>query len=221
MAVLGTIKQSKRISGPAQVYLVAHPAAGYTGVDDTARMKTLKALFFSDSATDACRVVTASVYSDIAAAGVDVKIKQTPIDFDPNAGSKYKAANGPSECTVTWSYKDADANKIMDAFSAVAGDLITTVAGISIAGRKTVYLGRQGTALEVAIMIRYPSEISGEFGHIFVPYATISPDWEVKLDKKNVATVKCVATGICDWSLIGSNAIPPIALMDDVTAVAL
>jgi hypothetical protein len=220
MAVLGSLASSKKISGVAQVYLAAHPSGGYTGADDTAKMKTLKALFFSDSATDACKVVTASIYSDIDASGVDVKIKQAPIEYDPNAGSKYKAANGPSECTVTWSFKDLDANKLVDAFSAVAGDIITTTAGSGIAGRKTVYVGRQGTALEVAIMIRFPSEYAGEFRHIFIPYATMSPDWEIKLDKKSLAVVKCVATAICDWSLLGSNAIPPVALIDEVTAAA-
>ena len=223
MAVVGTLNQSKKIAGPAQVYMVMRPSGGYTGADDTAKMKTLKALFFSDSATDACRVLTASVYSDLEASGVEVKLKQSAIEFDPNMGSKYKAMNAPSECTVTWTYKDLDANKLIDAFAALAGDTITTTAGVGIAGRKTVYVGRQGAPLEVAILVRYPSVITSagsvaEYQHIFVPYATITPDWDIKLDKKNLAVVKCSATAVADMSLIGSQPMPPIALVDDITA---
>lgn len=223
MAVVGTLNQSKKIAGPAQVYMVARPSGGYTGADDTAKMKTLKALFFSDSATDACRVLTASVYSDLDASGIEVKLKQNAIEFDPNMGSKYKAMNAPSECSVTWSYKDMDANKIIDAFAALAGDTITTAAGTGVAGRKTIYVGRQGAPLEVAILVRYPSVYTSvgnvaEYQHIFIPYATVTPDWDIKLDKKNLAVVKMVATAVADMSLIGSQVMPPIALVDDITA---
>lgn len=218
MAVLGTLNQSKKIAGPGQVYIVAHPSAGYTGATDTLRMASVKALFFSDSATDACRVLIPSAYSDISAVGIEVKLKTAPIEFDPNAGGKYKAANGPTECSVTWDFKDADANKILDAFSAVAGDLVTTASGTGIAGRKTVFIGRQGAPLEVAILVRYPSEFAGEFRNIFIPYATMNPEWDLKIDKKSIAIVKCVATAINDWTLLGTNAMPPVALIDDVIA---
>ena len=189
MAVMGTLNQSKKIAGPAQVYMVLRTAGGYTGADDTARMKSLKSLFFSDSATDACRVLTASVYSDLEASGIEIKLKQNSIEFDPNMGSKYKAMNAPSECSITWSYKDLDYNKILDAFSGIAGDAISTTASVGVAGRKTVYVGRQGAPIEVAILVRYPSVINSaggvvEYQHIFIPYATVNPDWDIKLDKK-------------------------------------
>lgn len=223
MAVLGTLNQSKKIIGPAQVYLAAYPTAGYVGATDALRVTNLKSLFFSDSATDACRTLIPSVYSDIDATGIEIKLKQGAIEYDPNMGSKYKASNAPSECTVSWSYKDLDANKLIDAFSAVAGDTFTTAAAAGVAGRKTIILGRQSVPLTVAMLIRYPSEIISaggvpEFRNIYIPMATITPDWDIKLNKKSVATVKVTATAICDMSLIGSQPMPPIALTDDVTA---
>jgi hypothetical protein len=222
MAVLGVLNQSKKIFGPGQVYLVARPAGGYTGGTDALRIADVKSLFYSDSATDACRTLIPSPYSDITATGIDVKLKQNPIEFDPNMGGKYKAGNGPSEVTVTWTYKDMDANKIMDAFSAVTGDTLTTVAATGVAGRKSVLIGRQGAPLEVAICVRFPvNTVSAggvqEFQNIFVPYATITPEWELKVDKKELVTCKLTATGICDMSLIGTAAMPPICLTDDVT----
>lgn len=226
MAVLGVLNQSKKIAGPAQVYMVPRPSAGYTGADDTAKMKNVCSQFFSDSSTMALRTLTPSVYADLDASGIDIKVKQNAIEFDPNMGSKYKAMNAPAELSVTWSFKDLDANKIMDAWSAVSGDTITTTAATGIAGRKTVYVGRQGAPLEVAILVRYPtSTVSAggvaEFQNIFIPYATVTPDWELKFDKKNLVVCKLTATAIADMSLIGSQAMPPIALMDDVTSAGL
>ena len=220
MAVLGSLNQSRVISGPAQVYLAAYPAAGYVGSTDAARVTALKALFYSDSATDACRVLVPSVYCDLDASGIDLKFSQASIEFDPNLGGKYKAANGPASLAVTWSFKDVDANKIIDAFSAIAGDAFTTTAGASIAGRKTVMIGRQGAPLKVAILVRYPSTIPGEFENVYVPMATLEPSWEIKLDKKNVAVAKMTANAITDMTLLGSQAMPPVALWDQVSAAA-
>ena len=223
MAVLGVLNQSRVIAGPAQVYLVAYPAAGYVGATDAIKVTALKALFFSDSATDACRVLIPSAYAELDATGVELKFKQDPIKFSPNLGGDYKAANGPSELTISWAFKDVDANKIIDAFSAVAGDAFTTVAGIGIAGRKTVMIGRQGVPLKLAMLIRYPSTIISaagvvEFENIYVPMANMDPTWDVKLDRKSVAVVKITATAITDMSLLGTQTMPPIALWDSVTA---
>lgn len=223
MAVLGVLNQSRVISGPAQVYLVAYPAAGYIGATDALRVTSLKSLFFSDSASDADRILIPSAYSELDASGIELKFKQTPIKFSPNMGGDYKAANGPSELTITWAFKDVDANKIIDAFSAVAGDAFTTVSALGVAGRKTVMIGRQGIPLKLAMLIRYPSTtISAggvaEFENIYVPMANMDPTWDVKLDKKSVAVVKITATAVTDMSLIGTQAMPPIALWDNVTA---
>lgn len=221
MSVLGTLNQSRTFSGPATVYLAAYPSAGYTGASDAAKVTALKALFFSDSATDACKTLIPSAYCELDASGVDLKFKQNPIEFDPNVGGKYKAANGPTELAVSWAFKDVDANKIIDAFSAIAGDTFTTSASTGVAGRKTVMIGRQGAPLKVAILIRVPSNaFPGEFEHIYVPMATLAPDWEIKLDKKSVAVCKLTANAINDMSLQGSQAIPPVALWDQVTAAA-
>ena len=223
MAVLGVLNQSRVIAGPAQVYLAAYPVGGYVGATDAIKVTALKALFFSDSATDACRVLIPTAYSELDASGVNLKFKQPPIKFSPNLGGDYKAANGPSELTVEWTFKDVDANKIIDAFSAVAGDAFTTVAGIGIGGRKTVMIGRQGIPLKLAMLIRYPSTIISaagvvEFENIYVPMVNMEPNWDVKLDRKNVAVVKVLATAITDLSLMGSQPLPPIALWDSVTA---
>jgi hypothetical protein len=223
MGVLGVLNQSRVIAGPAQVYLVAYPVAGYTGGTDALKVTNLKSLFFSDSATDACRVLIPSAYSELDATGIDLKFKQAPIKFSPNMGGDYKAANGPSELSISWAFKDVDANKIIDAFSAVAGDTFTTVAAAGVAGRKTVMIGRQGVPLKLAMLIRYPSTIISaagvaEFENIYVPMANMEPTWDVKLDHKNVAVVKITATAVTDMSLLGSQPMPPIALWDQVTA---
>lgn len=223
MAVLGVLNQSRVIAGPAQVYLVAYPVAGYTGGTDALKVTSLKALFYSDSATDACRVLTPSVYSELDASGIELKFKQAPIKFSPNMGGDYKAANGPSELTVSWAFKDVDANKIIDAFSAITGDTFTTVAAVGVGGRKTVMIGRQGVPLKLAMLIRYPSVIQSagsvqEYENIYVPMVNMEPSWDVKLDRKNVAVVKVTANAITDMSLIGAQAMPPIALWDQVTA---
>ena len=156
----------------------------------------------------------------VDASGIELKFKQNPIEFEGNAGGKYKAMNGPSELQVSWAFKDIDANKIIDAFSAVAGDVFSTTAGTGIAGRKTVMVGRQGAPLKVAILVRYPSVIAGEFEHIYVPCATMDPAWDIKLDKKSVAVAKVTASAITDMSLMGTQAMPPIALWDQVTVAA-
>lgn len=220
MSVLGSLNQSRVVAGPAQVYLAAYPTGGYTGSTDAAKVTALKALFYSDSATDACKTLIPSVYADLDASGVELKFKQTSIEYDPNLGGKYKAANGPAELAITWAFKDIDANKIIDAFSAVAGDAFTTTSGTGIAGRKTVMIGRQGAPLKVAILVRYPSAIAGEFENIYVPCAVMDPSWDLKLDKKNVAVAKVTANAITDMSLLGSAAMPPVALWDQVTSAA-
>lgn len=223
MAVLGVLNQSRVIAGPAQVYLVAYPVAGYTGGTDALKVTNLKSLFYSDSTTDACRVLIPSVYSELDASGIELKFKQAPIKFSPNMGGDYKAANGPSELTVSWAFKDVDANKIIDAFSAIAGDTFTTVAAVGVGARKTVMIGRQGVPLKLAMLIRYPSVIQSaggvqEYENIYVPMVNMEPAWDVKLDRKNVAVVKVTASAITDMSLIGAQAMPPIALWDQVTA---
>lgn len=225
-SVLGSINQLKKITGSANVYLAAYPSGGYTGATDALRVTNVKSLFFSDAATDADRVLIPSVYSDIDASGIEIDIKQTPVEFDPNSGPKYKAANGPTEVTVKWKFKDVDANKIMDAFSGLTGDLFTTTAATGVAGRKTVLLGRNSAPLYVAMLVRYPtSTISAggvtEFQNVYVPFATITPDWQIKLDKKSVATVNLSASAIGDMTLIGSGAMPPTALIDDVQSAGL
>ena len=226
MAVVGTLNQSNHIVGPAQVYLVAYPSGGYTGATDAIRVTNVKSQFYSDAATDADRVLIPSIYSDIDATGIEVKLKQDSVEFDPNMGGKYKVSNSVSECSVTWSYKDLDANKLIDAFSALTGDTFTTTAATGVAGRKTVMLGRQSTPLTVAMCIRYPSEIVSaggvqEYRNIYVPMANLTPDWTLKIDKKSAAVVKVTANGVCDMTLIGSGPMPPIALTDDIVSAGL
>lgn len=223
--VLGSVAQAKRLTGPAQVYLAAYPEGGYTGATDEDRIKAVKALFFTDAASDACRVLKVSPYSDLDATGVECKVKQDSIEFDPNLGAKYKLANGPIEASFTWSFKDLDANKLIDMFSAVADDTFTTEAGPTIAGRKTVILGRNSQPLFVAVLLRYPSEKQSpggvqEFRNVYLPFASITPDWTLKIDKKSAAVCKVTATAIGDMSLIGGGAYPPSILMDDVTDAA-
>lgn len=220
MAVLGALNQSKVVAGPATVHLAAYPTGGYTGASEALKITALKTLFFAGG--DSSTTPTPSVYADLDASGVEVKIKTDEVKFSPNAGGDYKAANGPTTATVTFTYKDMDASHIMDAFSCVSGDLTTVAAASGVAGKKTVVIGRAGTPLKVAILIRYPSSIvAGAFDHIYVPMATISPDWTLKLDKKNVSVCKLQADSINDWSLVGSFALPPAVLVEEVTAAAL
>ena len=198
---------------------------GYYGGTDALRVTNVKQQFYSDAATDADRLIIPSAYSEIDATGIEVRIHQNSVDYDPNMGGKYKVQNAPSECTVTWSYKDVDANKIIDAFSALTGDTFTTVASTGVAGRKTVVLGRQSAPLLCALLVRYPSEFTSagsvaEYRNIYIPYATVTPDWTIKIDKKSAATVKMVANAICDYTLQGTQAMPPIALTDDTNTNA-
>jgi hypothetical protein len=223
---LATMLQSKRIVGPAQVYLVTYPTGGYTGGSDALKLTALKALFFSDSATDACRLVTPSAYSDMDASGVQIKLKQGSVEFDSNLAGKYKLSSGPTEGSVTFQFKDLDSLHMIDAFSALTGDIFTTAAGASIAGRKTVRLGSQTNPLFVAAMIRYTSELNvvggtaPEYNYILCPYCSMSPDLDIKIDKKSAATAKIQLELICDYSLQGTAPIPPIAYISEVTAVA-
>jgi len=308
MAVLGTFNQSKRIAGPAQIYLVAYPTGscsggtctltagspgvmtlvtpptfgavslgsqltatgvtgpttisalasgvlnqagstytltggstilestaeafttsgtpGYQGGTDALRITALKSLFYADAATDADRVLIPSIYSDIDATGIEVKIKQNMSEYDSNIYGKMKLVNTPSEGSISWSYKDLDANKLIDAFSAISADTVTTVAATGIANRKSILLGRQSTPLYCALLIRYPSEImsaggTSEFRNIYFPFVSITPDASLKIDKKSAAVLKVTANAICDMSLIGSQALPPIALTDDVQSAGL
>lgn len=223
--VLGVLNQSIKIVGPAQVYLVPYPVGGYTGASDALKVTALKALFFSDSATDACRVVTPSAWADLDATGVEVKMKSAPIEYDPNNGSKYTMAYGPAGCDASWTFHDADANHMIDMWSALSGDTFTTAPGASIGGRTSVLLGRQSVPLQVAIMIRYAANIISptgvnEYNYILIPNATINPDLQVKIDKKNAASCKVNPHAINEASLQGTQPMAPFALISQVTAAA-
>lgn len=225
MPVVGSYNQAKVVKGPGQVYLVAYPSGGYTGGTDALKVTNVKSQFFTDSATDADRVLIPTAYSEIDANGINPKLKQAKIEFGSQYG-KYKVANGPSEFTCTWSYKDIDANKIIDAFSAVAGDTFTTTAAAGVAGRKSVLLGRQSVPLFCAALIHYPSQTTSagsvvEWQNIYVPYCTITPEWDIKIASNGVATVKMELVAIPDMSLQGTQAYPPIAIWDDVTSAGL
>lgn len=226
MSVLGTLNQSKFIKGPAQVLIVAYPTGGYTGASDAAKVTQLKGLFYSDATTDACRVLTASPYSNISAKGVEVELKQAAQEYDPNMGGKYKVGNQPSEGSVSWEFADIDANKLMDVFSALTADVFTTVAGSGVAGRKTVMLGRQNAPLYVALCVRFadgtvsPTGVS-EFRNIYVPFGVIEgSDVKLTIDKKGPSVLKIKVTAICDMTLQGSQAMPPVMLTDDITGAA-
>lgn len=223
MAVLGSVNQLKKMVGPAQVYLVAYPSAGYTGGTDALRITNVYSQFFSDSGTGALRILIPSAYSDIEANGIDIDLAQSEISYDPNMGSKYKLGNGPSSCTIKWKYKDIEANKILDAFSCLTGDMSTTTAAVGVAGRKSILVGRQSAPLLVAVLVRYPTATTSagsilEFQNIILPMATMTPQWKLKVDKKSAATAEVTVTGICDMTLIGTQAMPPVALVDDITA---
>jgi hypothetical protein len=225
MSVVGTLNQSFKIVGPAQVYLVAYPSGGYTGASDALKVTNLKSQFFSDAATDADRVLIPSPWADLDATGVDIEMKSTPIQFDPNNGSKYTMAYGPASCTVSFTFHDADANHMIDSFSALSSDTFTTSAGASIAGRKTVILGRQSAPLQVAMLIRYPSGIISptgvnEYANIYIPNATLNPDFKLKIDKKSAVTCSVKAEVINEQTLQGTMPLAPFCLTDQVTAAA-
>ncbi len=225
MALLGVLAQSKKIVGPAQVFLVLYPSGGYTGASDALKVTNLKSLFFSDSATDACRVLIPSQWADLDATGVEIKMKSNPVEFDPNNGSKYTMAYGPAECDVSWTFHDADANHFIDMWSALTGDTFTTAPGASIGGRTSVLLGRQSVPIQVAIMIRYPIGIISpggvsEYGYIILPNCTINPELQLKVDKKAAATCKVNPKVINEQTLQGSQPVAPFALISEVTAAA-
>jgi hypothetical protein len=82
-------------------------------------------------------------------------------------------------------------------------------------------IGRQSAPLLVAALVRYPTSTTSaggvlEFQNIILPMATMTPQWKLKVDKKSAATADVTLTGICDMTLIGTQAIPPVALVDDV-----
>ena len=222
---LGSINQSKKIQGPANVFLVPYPVGGYTGATDALRMTNILSQFFSDSATGACRALVPSVYSEIDAKGVEVTLKQAKLEFDSQNG-KYPTGNAPTEASVSWSFKDIDAAKLCDIFSAITGDTISTAAAAGVAGRKIIFGGRQSTCNTFALMVRYVSEIAtpqggSEYRHFFLPFAAIQADVKLVIDKKGPSVIKVTAMGIPDYSLQGGQPWPPTFLTDDVIAAAI
>jgi hypothetical protein len=204
---------------------------GYWGASDAARVTALKSLFYADATTDADRVLIPNAWAALeAGTGVSIDIKSSPIEYDDNLLGKVTRAYGVLSGTIEAKFRDIDANHMIDLWSCNSvSDTFTTAAGASIAGRKTVMVGRQSQPLVVAMLVRVPSQTLSpvlnpsiqEFQNIYFPYVTLNPEMKLDIVRNKVATASIKAMPVPDASLQGSAALPPLYLSDQVTGGAL
>jgi len=177
--------------GTGQLYLVAAPSADPGAGTLSSTSEGYYGLFYTTPADKKTLKGGVLPYCSLTADGVAQKITPSVVEFDHNNGPKTKKLAGIEEASVEFSFFDVDANHLKDAFGLAAGDLLAIAAGAGVAGRKIAAIGANVNYTNVAALYRMPSvQVPGEFDHFLWPLANITPELDVKMNKKDAYTVK-------------------------------
>jgi len=225
---LTTILNSYKRVGPGQLYLAAAPTSDPGTATVASTTDGYYALFYGSGAAPAGKVAKKQLtggilpWGNLTASGMNLKIKPSTVDFDPNNGPKKKIVTGIEEAMVEFEFFDLNPAHLVDMFGSQAADLIAVAATTNVAGRKIAIIGPNANNASYVAMYRIPDPVlSGEYWHWLFPAANIIGELDLKLSKKD--TLQAKITMSLDGSPFMNNAqgFPVVAVTDAPDAVAL
>jgi hypothetical protein len=198
---ISTIDASYIQAAPGQLFLVAAPAT-VTGADLATKIATLYGLFYTDAA--ARKVLTVQTpWAAITSDGLKAKLKQIPVEFEPNDGPKYTIGFQHLEATAEVTVADLSAEKLAEVLSVTANAIISAVAASGKAARKTIAVGGEANPILYTGLYRYPSrKVAGEFDHILIPFLTWEVDTDYEMSKKAVRQAKLMLRANSNGGLV-------------------
>lgn len=222
---ISTVDAAYIQAAPGQLYLALPPADGtVTGAADlAAQIELFYTLFYSAPITARWVIGSNLPWASLSADGLKAKLKQVPIEVDPNDGPKYTIGYQHLEASAEITINDLSAEKLAEMMSVAALAITTTAAGASIAGRKTVAMGGESAPILYTAMYRYPSKkVANEFDHVMIPYCTFEVDTDYELSKKAVRSAKLILKANSNGGKVWNRATgrPVIWIEDRATAVA-
>lgn len=179
--------------GAGQLYLAAAPSSNPGGVTPTLLQVSdgYYGLFFDVPANKKVLKAGIEPYCNLTADGLSQKVTPATVEFDYNNGPKTKMLAGIDEASVEFSFYDGDTAHMADVFGLAAGDLLAIAAGAGKAGRKIACIGANANYNNVVALFRMQSVlVPGEYDHFLWPLASIIPEIDVKLSKKDAFQIK-------------------------------
>jgi hypothetical protein len=219
---ISTVDASYIQAAPGQLYLIAAPSS-VAGADLAAQIETLFDLFYDAPVTARYVMTSNTPWAALSADGFKAKLKQVPVEFDPNDGPKYTVGYQHLEATAEVTIADVSATKLAEIMSVAALGLVTTAAGASIAARTTVALGGESAPNLYTALYRYPSKkVANEFDNVLIPFCTFEIDTDYELSKKAVRQAKLTLKANSNGGLVWNRATgrPVYWIEDRATAVA-
>jgi len=222
---ISTVDANYIQAAPGQLYLAAPPSDGsVTGAADlAAQIELFYTLFYSAPITSRWVIGSNLPWASLSADGFKAKLKQVPIEYDPNDGPKYTIGYQHLEASAEITIGDVSAEKLAEMMSVAALAIQTTAAGAAIAARKTVAMGGESAPTLYTAMYRYPSrKVANEFDHVMIPYCTFNVDTDYELSKKSVRAAKVTITANSNGGKVWNRATgrPVYWIEDRATAVA-
>jgi len=222
---ISTVDAAYIQAAPGQLYLAAPPTdVSVTGAADlAAQIELFYTLFYSAPITARWVIGSNLPWASLSADGLKGKLKQVPIECDPNDGPKYTVGFQHLEASAEITINDLSSEKLAEIMSVAALAIQTTGPGAAIAARKTVAMGGESAPTLYTAMYRYPSKkVANEFDHVMIPYCTFEVDTDYELSKKSLRcaklTLKANSNGGKVWNRATGR--PVIWIEDRATAVA-
>lgn len=190
MTTTATFNRKAIQAAPGYLYLVPTPATVVATTPDTITKELLEN-FLVDGTIRGPLKPGVKPWAVLDSNGLNASIKQAPV--------KVKSNDAPDETIgyedVAWdgdtTILDVDVKKFKDMLSAAAGQVLTTVASATQAGRETILGGGQRNVTTYLAMYRYESrEFPGEFRHIVIPAIVFNLDGASPLSKGKARELK-------------------------------
>lgn len=223
MALTTYLNSYKRV-GPGQLYLAAAPTTDPGTATPASTVDGYYALFYGAGGKAAKKTLTGGItpWCNLTAAGMNLKIKPSTVDFDPNNGPKKKIVTGIEEAMAEFEFYDVNPAHLVDLFGSQAADLIAVAAASGVAGRKIAVLGPNANNASYTAMYRIPDPVlSGEFWHWVLPAGNIIGELDLKLSKKDTLQAKLTMSLEGSPFLNTAQGFPAVAFTDAPDAAAI
>ena len=179
-------------AGPGKLYLVATPASVVATTPATIIKELLENFLVSGDIRLALKAGVQQ-WPVMDKSGFKAKVDQKPVMSEDCENPPEVIGYSDIGYTATAIVQDLDAAKLADILSASGGQIITTAASSTQAGRTTVLGGGQRQANLYTALYRFESrQVPGEFRHILIPATTLAFDGDAEYtkDKPTARTVK-------------------------------
>lgn len=217
-----TINSSFKRVGKGDIFLAAHPAVDPGTATLASTVDGYYGLFYTDAAAKKALKGGVKVLCETTIAGLDVKIKPSIVEFEPNNGPKQKLVTGIEEASAEFSFYDADPAHLAHVFGLDATQLLAVAAAAGKAGRKIAAISPTTATGRFVLMFRMPSvQVPGEFDHVLLPNIRLMPDLELKLSQKDKVEVKVQVSVLADDFAIGADGSGVVAIIDAADAPGL